>query len=146
MRGLWEQLRIWYCLDYQKRGFVWIFPAITLAPSSIWLKIQMWLTKVYIAHVPCSPAARILSVAISIYRAQSFYPQLLIASAFPFISLDGFFCLVCKWIQVLSQHTGPSFVCPVALALGQAPPTALSVPRAPSWQSPFDLGTQLQLI
>lgn len=79
-----------------------------------------------------------LSVPMSINRVQNFCPQLLIASAFPCISWDDF-CLVCKWIQVLSQHTGPS-LCPVALALSEGPPTALSLTSAPSWQSPFWFG------
>lgn len=80
-----------------------------------------------------------LSVAISIYRVQSFCPQLLIASAFPCISLDDF-CLVCNWIQVLPQHTESS-LCPVALALSRA----LQQPyhrwfQCPSWHSPFWFG------
>lgn len=65
-----------------------------------------------------------LGVAISIYRVQSSCPQLLIALACPCISLDNF-CLVCKWIQLLSQHTGPS-LCPVAFWFSKGPPAAIT--------------------
>lgn len=68
-------------------------------------------------------------------QSPKLFPQLLIASPVPCISLDDF-CLVCKWIQVLSQRMGPSIV--LNLALSKDPSRALT--SVPSWQSPFWFG------
>lgn len=116
-------------------------------PPSISLKIQMWLTNVYFAHVfpVLHQQGCDLSVAIGICSVHSSCPQLLIASAFPCISLDDFFCLVCKWIQVLSQHTGPS-LCPVVLALTRVHQQPYHWPMPPAGSHPSGLGAQLHLI
>lgn len=116
---------------------------------------SIWLQNIDLTNLSTLPMFPIpyrkgcdLSTAVGICRDQSSYSQLWIGFVFPWISLNHLFCLVCNWVQVLSQHTGPT-LCPAAvprlsphLGITNCPGTD---PVPPAGSHPSDLGTQLHL-